>query len=133
MFISVFNHGTNIPSKIENPTPETVKELMAAFNGNVAFFELSGVDGYLIVAKGQYNRVMVIYHDVPFGSKTGVERGKVLDLTFIKDEREIVVDWGTETTPNPIHWTIPTEQALEIAQYFLEHEVPPNRLQWRSG
>ncbi|MCQ3930363.1 MAG: hypothetical protein DPW16_07870 [Chloroflexi bacterium] len=76
---------------------------------------------------------MVIYHDVPFGSKTDVQRGKVLDSNVLNDEREIVVDWGTEVTPNPIYWTIPSKQALEIALYFLKHEVPPNGLQWRSG
>ncbi|MCQ3930365.1 MAG: hypothetical protein DPW16_07880 [Chloroflexi bacterium] len=47
MFISVFNQGTNISSKLENPTPETIKELMAAFNENTAFFELCAEDGYL--------------------------------------------------------------------------------------
>lgn len=132
MFISVFNQGTNSSSKLENPTPETIKELMAAFKGNVAGFHISGEEGYLTVARGEYDRVIVLYNDRQSSNQPDYQWGGIVDATLLGDTREIRIDWGSETTPNPISRTIPSEQALEIALYFLEHEAPPKGLTWQG-
>lgn len=130
MFISVFNQGTNSSSKLENPTPETIKELMAAFKGNVAGFHISGEEGYLTVLRGEDDRVKVVYNDMQDSSQPDYNWGILSDPTLMGDAREIEVDYGTETTPEPIYRTIPSERALEIALYFLEHEAPPKGLTW---
>lgn len=133
MFISVIHVGENESSKLENPTTETVTGLMTALtSGNVAFFRLFGDKGYLTVVKGENNRVKVTYNDTQSSSDPEYQWGSVFDPTLMDDEREIQLNYGTETTPNQIYRTIPSEKALQIALYFLEHEVPPKGLSWKG-
>lgn len=132
MFITVINKGQNTTSKLENPTAETIKDLMSAFNENVAFFQIYGEEGHLTVARGEYDRVIVLYNDLQSSNQPDYQWGGIVDATLLGDTREIRIDWGSETTPNPISRTIPTQQALEIALYFLEHEAPPKGLTWQG-
>lgn len=131
MLISFFSKQESSLVDAENSTPETVNNLMMALSaGNVALFKLYGIEGYLIIARAEDDRVLILYYDMKSSTAPDFQWGSALDSTLMDDNREVVVDWGSETTPNPIYRTLPSEKALEIALYFLEHEAPPKGLVW---
>lgn len=129
------NRGESISSKIESPTPEHVREAMAGvISGDIAFYDLRGDDGILTLNGSDSGRIRVLYMDIDHTPENTHQYhwGIALDPSLADDEREVEVNYGTETTPGHIYETLLSDRALEIALYFLEHEAPPKGLQWQG-
>ncbi len=133
MFMRIVKNGENTSPRVENPIAEHVhKAMIGLIDGTVAYLDLIGNKGVLTIGETGTNRVSLHYMDIDHTPENTHQYhwGVVLDPSLANDKRKIRVNYGTETTPEPICRTIPSEQALEITLYFLEHEAPPKGFTW---